>query len=110
MAAGLWVWMQRLRCPFASLWAPEEAAGRERLVCPVGAVALLAVLAAGCDMQGINHKQMLESLGKHNQQAQLCGGRLSFTAKPLSSPSIHLAVCTRGYRSLGQLQMLHPSL
>lgn len=31
MAEGLWVWMQRLRCPFASV-APEEAGGRGRLV------------------------------------------------------------------------------
>lgn len=89
--------MQRLRCP----WAPEEAGGRERLVCLVGAAAVLAVLAAGCDTQDVNHKQMLESLGKHSQQAQLCGGRLSFTSKPLSSPSMHLEVCSRGCRSLG---------
>lgn len=78
------------------------------MVSPVGAAGLLAVLAAGCDMQDVNHKQMLESLGKHSRQAQLRGGRLNFTSKPLSSPSMHVAVCTRACRSLGQLGDVTP--
>lgn len=100
MAEGMGCGCSETEVPLC-LWAPEEAGGRERLVCPVGAAAVPAVLAAGCDTQDVNHKQMLESLGKHSQQAQLCGGRLSFTSKPLSSPSMHLAVCSRGCRSLG---------